>query len=73
MKYLGVPLLAKCLGIVDCKVLIDKVKAKVGDWKNKCLSYADRVQLIASVLSAMQIYWAFVYLLPKSVIYNIDK
>nr|GFA09857.1 RNA-directed DNA polymerase, eukaryota, reverse transcriptase zinc-binding domain protein [Tanacetum cinerariifolium] len=43
MKYLGLPLLAKCLGIDDCKVLIDKVKAKVRDWKDKCLSYAGRV------------------------------
>nr|GFA57399.1 RNA-directed DNA polymerase, eukaryota, reverse transcriptase zinc-binding domain protein [Tanacetum cinerariifolium] len=42
MKYLGVPLLAKCLGIADCKAFIDKVKAKVGDWKDKCLSYAGR-------------------------------
>ncbi|GJV15406.1 hypothetical protein Tco_1360729 [Tanacetum coccineum] len=44
MKYLGVPLLAKCLGVVDCKVLVDKVKVK-----------------------------AFVYLLPKIVINDIDK
>ncbi|GJW51553.1 RNA-directed DNA polymerase, eukaryota, reverse transcriptase zinc-binding domain protein, partial [Tanacetum coccineum] len=28
MKYLGVPLLAKCLGVADCQVLIEKVKAK---------------------------------------------
>ncbi|GKB10506.1 RNA-directed DNA polymerase, eukaryota, reverse transcriptase zinc-binding domain protein [Tanacetum coccineum] len=28
IKYIGVPLLAKCLGIADCKVLIDKVKVK---------------------------------------------
>ncbi|GKF31413.1 hypothetical protein Tco_0101211, partial [Tanacetum coccineum] len=53
MKYLGVPLLANCLGVVDCKILIYKVKAKVGDWKNKCVSYAGRVQLIAPVLAAM--------------------
>ncbi|GKB83822.1 RNA-directed DNA polymerase, eukaryota, reverse transcriptase zinc-binding domain protein [Tanacetum coccineum] len=53
MKYLGVPLLAKCLRVADCKSLVDKVKAKVGDWKNKCLSYAGRVQLIASVLASM--------------------
>nr|GEX58827.1 RNA-directed DNA polymerase, eukaryota, reverse transcriptase zinc-binding domain protein [Tanacetum cinerariifolium] len=31
MKYLGVPLLAKCLGVADCQVLNEKVKAKVGD------------------------------------------
>ncbi|GJZ34901.1 hypothetical protein Tco_0580718 [Tanacetum coccineum] len=73
MMYLGVPLLEKCLGVADCKVLIDKLKAKVGDWKNKCLSYAWRVKLTASVLYAMQIYWASMYLLLKSVIYDIDK
>ncbi|GJY05164.1 RNA-directed DNA polymerase, eukaryota, reverse transcriptase zinc-binding domain protein [Tanacetum coccineum] len=73
MKYLGVPLLAKCLGVAECKILVDKVKAKVGDWKNKCLSYAGRVQLIASVLASMQIYWASVHLLPKTVIKEIDK
>ncbi|GKE50484.1 hypothetical protein Tco_1481742, partial [Tanacetum coccineum] len=28
IKYLGVPFLKKCLGIADCKVLIDKVKVK---------------------------------------------
>nr|GEU43632.1 hypothetical protein [Tanacetum cinerariifolium] len=31
MKYLSVPLLAKCLGVADCQVLIEKVKAKVRD------------------------------------------
>ncbi|GJS20998.1 RNA-directed DNA polymerase, eukaryota, reverse transcriptase zinc-binding domain protein [Tanacetum coccineum] len=25
MKYLGVPLLAKCLGVADCKILVDKI------------------------------------------------
>ncbi|GJX69516.1 RNA-directed DNA polymerase, eukaryota, reverse transcriptase zinc-binding domain protein [Tanacetum coccineum] len=73
MKYLGVPLLAKCLGVADCKSLIDKVKSKVGDWINRSLSYAGRVQLIASVLTSMQLYWASVYLLPKTVIKEIDK
>jgi hypothetical protein len=73
LRYLGVPLLAKCLGVADCQMLIDKVKGKVHDWKNRCLSYAGRVQLIASVLSAMQVYWASVYMLPKTVINDIDK
>ncbi|GJT02688.1 hypothetical protein Tco_0823857, partial [Tanacetum coccineum] len=35
MKYLGVPLLANFLGVADYKSLVDKVKAKFGDWKNK--------------------------------------
>ncbi|GJR60291.1 RNA-directed DNA polymerase, eukaryota, reverse transcriptase zinc-binding domain protein [Tanacetum coccineum] len=43
VRYLGVPLLAKTLGIMDCKVLIDKV-----DKRNKTLSYAGRIQLLVS-------------------------
>ncbi|GKC52350.1 RNA-directed DNA polymerase, eukaryota, reverse transcriptase zinc-binding domain protein [Tanacetum coccineum] len=57
VKYLGIPLLSKN-GISDCKVLVDKVRNKVNDWKYKTLSYAGRLQLITSVLSAMQTYWA---------------
>ncbi|GKC98855.1 RNA-directed DNA polymerase, eukaryota, reverse transcriptase zinc-binding domain protein [Tanacetum coccineum] len=73
VRYLGVPLITKKLSVNDCKPLISKVKAKVSDWKNKFLSYAGRVQLIASVLSSMQNYWASVFLLPKQVIYEINK
>lgn len=73
MRYLGVPLLAKCLSVTDYQLLIEKVKGKVNDWKNRSLSYAGRIQLIAFVLSVMQIYWASVYILPKAVTKDIDK
>ena len=52
-KYLGVPLLAKQRGLSDCKSLIDNVEGRINCWKNKCLSYAGRIQLIALVLSIM--------------------
>ncbi|GJY45770.1 RNA-directed DNA polymerase, eukaryota, reverse transcriptase zinc-binding domain protein [Tanacetum coccineum] len=73
VRYLGIPLLTKKLSISDCKPLISKLKTKISDWKNKSLSYAGRVQLIAFVLSSMQNYWASVFLLPKQVIYEINK
>ncbi|GKD70898.1 RNA-directed DNA polymerase, eukaryota, reverse transcriptase zinc-binding domain protein [Tanacetum coccineum] len=60
VKYLGIPSITKKLGINDCKELVDKVKRKVNDWKNKALSYAGRLQLIASVLASMQTYWALI-------------
>ncbi|GJW49095.1 RNA-directed DNA polymerase, eukaryota, reverse transcriptase zinc-binding domain protein [Tanacetum coccineum] len=37
------------------------------------LSYAGRIQLIAYVLSTMQQYWASVYMLPDTVIKDLDK
>lgn len=62
VRYLGVPLVSSRLLHQDCKVLIDRVKNKLNDWKNKSLSFAGRVQLIISVLSAMHIYWSSVFL-----------
>ncbi|GKC20252.1 RNA-directed DNA polymerase, eukaryota, reverse transcriptase zinc-binding domain protein, partial [Tanacetum coccineum] len=59
----------RILNIVPFKL----VKCKVNDWKNKYLSYAGRVQLIASVLGSMQIYWVAVFLLPKSTVKDIEK
>ncbi|GJU90457.1 RNA-directed DNA polymerase, eukaryota, reverse transcriptase zinc-binding domain protein [Tanacetum coccineum] len=68
VSYLGVPLITKHLTYTDCKGLIDKVKIKVNGWKNKLLSFSRRLQLISSILSSMQVYWASVFILPKSVV-----
>ncbi|CAH1447585.1 unnamed protein product [Lactuca virosa] len=46
MKYLGIPLISTRLFIRDCKSLVERVKLKVNNWKNKSLSYAGRLQLI---------------------------
>nr|GEW98105.1 RNA-directed DNA polymerase, eukaryota, reverse transcriptase zinc-binding domain protein [Tanacetum cinerariifolium] len=67
VRYLGVPLLAKRLSVMDYKVLINKVEERINCWRNKTLSYVGRVLLLASVLSSMQIYWASVYLLPNAI------
>ncbi|GJX49361.1 putative receptor protein kinase ZmPK1, partial [Tanacetum coccineum] len=58
VRYLGVPLVTRKLSVKDCKCLIDKVRQRIFDWRNKHLSYAGRIQLIGSVLSAMHLYWA---------------
>nr|GEW11033.1 RNA-directed DNA polymerase, eukaryota, reverse transcriptase zinc-binding domain protein [Tanacetum cinerariifolium] len=73
VSYLRVPLISKQLSFTDCKCLIDRVKAKVNNWMNKMMSYAGRLQLITSILSFMQVYWALVFILAKSIIKDIDK
>ncbi|GJU43577.1 hypothetical protein Tco_1200843 [Tanacetum coccineum] len=45
VKYLGVPLISSRLLNKDCKVLVEKAKNHMGDWKNKSLSFAGRLQL----------------------------
>ncbi|GKD09416.1 RNA-directed DNA polymerase, eukaryota, reverse transcriptase zinc-binding domain protein, partial [Tanacetum coccineum] len=73
VKYLGMPLTSKRLGVKNCQVLIYKIKDRVFNWKNKCLSYAGRLQLIASVLESIHVYWTSVFLLPQAVINEINK
>nr|GEV88078.1 RNA-directed DNA polymerase, eukaryota, reverse transcriptase zinc-binding domain protein [Tanacetum cinerariifolium] len=73
MKYLGIPLLAKRLGVKDCQSLIDNVENRINCWRNKFLSYAGRIQLIAYVLSAMLQYWASMYMLPTTVVNELEK
>ncbi|GJY03648.1 hypothetical protein Tco_0369588 [Tanacetum coccineum] len=48
VKYLGVPLILSWLLNKDCKVLVEKSKNRISDWKNKSLSFAGRLQLCKS-------------------------
>ncbi|XP_057535324.1 uncharacterized protein LOC130813502 [Amaranthus tricolor] len=45
-RYLGVPLSFKCLSIVECEKLADKMTSRIQSWQAKYLSYAARLQLI---------------------------
>ncbi|MFS7982467.1 putative RNA-directed DNA polymerase [Helianthus anomalus] len=56
VRYLGVPLISTRLYHKDCLPLIEKVKNKIHNWKNKSLSFAGRLQLISSVLNSLQVY-----------------
>ncbi|GKD87311.1 hypothetical protein Tco_1358465 [Tanacetum coccineum] len=73
IKYLGVPLISSRLLNNDCKILVEKVKNRIGDWKNKSLYFAGRLQLCKSVISSMHVYWASVLMIPKGIIYDIHQ
>ncbi|XP_022019347.1 uncharacterized protein LOC110919383 [Helianthus annuus] len=73
VKYLGVPLITTRLNYKDCKCLVEKMEARITDWKAKCLSFAGRLQLIRSVLSSSHVYWASVFILPKRIIHELEE
>ncbi|GKA54949.1 ribonuclease H-like domain-containing protein, partial [Tanacetum coccineum] len=73
IRHLGIPLGANRIIRDDCTVLIDKIKKRVEDWRNKSLSFARRLQLIASVLSSLNVLWASMFILPQGVCNEIDK
>ncbi|GJV33899.1 RNA-directed DNA polymerase, eukaryota, reverse transcriptase zinc-binding domain protein [Tanacetum coccineum] len=73
VRYLGLPLLSSRLFKRHCGGLIDNVKKRLINWKNKALSFAGRLQLIKSVVSSIQVYWASTFILPKAVNAEIEQ
>ncbi|KAM6580367.1 hypothetical protein CsatA_004141 [Cannabis sativa] len=73
LKYLGIPLKPTKWRLDDCGPILKKIKLKLHSWANKHLSYAGRVQLIQSTLIGLRNYWMRVFLLPQSVIKEIEK
>ncbi|GJR40802.1 hypothetical protein Tco_1216486 [Tanacetum coccineum] len=73
INYLGVPLISSCLLNKDCKVLVEKAHNRIGDWKNKSFLFASRLQLCKSVISSMQVYWAYVLVIPHGIISDIQQ
>ncbi|KAL2226237.1 UNVERIFIED_CONTAM: LINE-1 reverse transcriptase [Sesamum indicum] len=73
MRYLGLPLITSRLSISDCQPLISKIDARINGWEGISLSYAGRVQIIKSMFSALSLYWASAFILPKKVINEIEK
>lgn len=73
VRYLGLPLLSKRLSVTDCGPLLQAVMACLQSWKAKLLSYVGRLELIRTMLSVMHLYWTAMFILPASVLQNIDR
>lgn len=73
VRYLGIPLDSNRISRSDCNVLLDNVKKRIDGWHNKSLSFAGRLQLIASVLNSVNVYWASIFILPIGICDDIDK
>ena len=71
-KYLGIPMCVNMLFKRDCFALVDKIKLRVCNWKNKMLSFAGRLQLINSVLTSIHVYWASIFKIPIATIREIE-
>ncbi|KAM6567268.1 hypothetical protein CsatA_026396 [Cannabis sativa] len=71
-KYLGLPICAKRISKEECKLLVDKMIARIKVWSTRNLSYAGRAVLINSVLLTIHAYWSQVMILPKRVVADIE-
>ncbi|XP_062104336.1 uncharacterized protein LOC133815521 [Humulus lupulus] len=73
LKYLGVPLRTSRWKAGDCSLIIKKIKSKLHTWASRHLSFAGRAQLINSVLLGIRSFWMSIFILPKSVIKEVDR
>ncbi|KAL0439528.1 UNVERIFIED_CONTAM: hypothetical protein Slati_2435800 [Sesamum latifolium] len=72
VRYLGLPLISSRLSATDCRPLLAKVDERIQGWEKLYLSFAARIQLIQSVLSTLNTYWAMAFILPKGIIMLIE-
>lgn len=72
MQYLGFPISTSKWSKQDCRALVDKVTARLQSWSTRNLSYAGRLQLLNSVLHTFHLYWAYAFLIPKGVLYEVE-
>ena len=73
VKYLGVPLLSSRLTHKDCIPLLERITTRIKLWTSSSLTYADRLQLIKSVLFSIQVYWSSIFILPCATITKIES
>ncbi|XP_062100800.1 uncharacterized protein LOC133806725 [Humulus lupulus] len=73
LKYLGVPMRPTKWKMADCDEILKKIKLRLHTWASRHLSYAGRVQLITSVLLGLRNYWMNIFLLPQSIVKEVDK
>lgn len=68
IRYLGVPFISSRLKKSDCKSLVDRIVTRAISWASQVffLSYAGRLQLVNSILFAIQTYWSSMFILPKA-------
>ncbi|KAG7547838.1 Reverse transcriptase domain [Arabidopsis suecica] len=73
VRYLGLPLMCRKLKISEYEPLMEKLSKRFRSWSVKCLSFAGRVQLIASVITGIVNFWLSTFMLPKGCVKKIES
>ena len=73
ITYLGLPLISKNLNTRDCQPLITKITKRIELWTNKFISQGGRLQLIDSILTAVQSYWARFLFFPAKIVKRLSS
>ncbi|XP_062103339.1 uncharacterized protein LOC133814389 [Humulus lupulus] len=72
LRYLGIPLRPTKWKPGDCALIVKKIHLRLRSWSSCHLSFVGQAQLIHSVLLGIRTFWMSIFLLPNSVICEID-
>jgi hypothetical protein len=61
------------LSSTDCRMLLEKIACRIDSWTSKNLSFAGRLQLLASILYSLQVFWTGIFILPKNILKDIKQ
>jgi hypothetical protein len=73
VKYLGITLSYNYPKAIHFLPLLDKLRSKIEGWMVHSLNFAERVELIKSVISGITSYWYMSYNLPQSIMKEIER
>lgn len=73
MRYVGLPFSPRKWIEIECQQLCTRITEKIRANSNRHLYYEGKQQIINSVLFSLHNYWGAVFLLPQSVIKEVDK
>lgn len=73
VRYLSLPLLTKNMTVTDYLPLVEKIRKRISNWTGRFLSYAERLQLINSVIMSLTNFWMAAFRLPSSCIIEIER
>ncbi|XP_062103942.1 uncharacterized protein LOC133815071 [Humulus lupulus] len=73
LRYLGVPMRPTKWRHEDCDIILHKIILKLMSWTSRHLSFAGRMLLIHSVPFGLRNYWMSVFVLPQSIIKEVEK
>ncbi|XP_062110644.1 uncharacterized protein LOC133822358 [Humulus lupulus] len=71
-RYLGIPICSKRITNVECGIILEKMVARIQQWRSRNLSYSARAIMINSVLLSIHSYWAQIMVLPKKLLKDIE-
>ena len=72
-KYLGMPILHKCVNKKTFRVVLERVSSRLTGWKVYMLSFVGRLTLTKAVLCSIPIHTMSMIKLPSLTLESLDK